>query len=270
MDKPIGVIDSGVGGLTVARELLRQLPKEEIIYFGDTARCPYGPRTWEEVRAFTWEMTEFLLQQEIKMLVIACNTATAVVLDEIESRLDIPVVGVVHPGARSALKMTKNNHVAVIGTVGMIESCAYERALKSISNQVKIESLACPRFVPLVEKGQFDGWDTEKAVRESLEPLRFAAIDTLILGCTHYPLLQGVIREVIGPDVQLICSGAETAREVSTILYHSDLMYTGSRKANHRFYTSGVPEVFTFIAEKWLGTEVNAQSASLPVYVGSE
>lgn len=270
MDKPIGVMDSGVGGLTVARELMRQLPKEEIIYFGDTARCPYGPRNWEEVRAFTWEMTEFLLKQNIKMLVIACNTATAVVLGELEAQLDIPVVGVVHPGARSALKITKNNHVAVIGTVGMIESCAYERALKSINNQVKVESLACPRFVPLVERGQLTGGETERVVRESLEPLQSVGIDTLILGCTHYPLLQEVIKGVVGPEVQLICSGAETAREVSTILYHSNLLFTGTRPAVHRFYTSGSPEIFTLIAENWLGTEVRAESAKLPVYVSSQ
>lgn len=266
MEKPIGVMDSGVGGLTVARELIRQLPKEEIIYFGDTARCPYGSRPWDEVRAYTWEMTEFLLEQEIKMLVIACNTATAVVLDEIKEQLNIPVVGVVHPGARSALKVTKNNHVAVIGTEGTIESCAYERALRTISNEVKIESLACPEFVPLVEKGQWTGPETEKVIAKSLEPLQSTEIDTLILGCTHYPLLREGIQHVVGPDVRIISSGSETAREVSTVLYHSNLLYTGMRPPSHRFFTSGVPQVFQIVAENWLGIEVNAEPFVLPVY----
>lgn len=270
MDKPIGVIDSGVGGLTVARELLRQLPKEEIIYFGDTERCPYGSRPAEEVRAFTWEMTEFLLDRGIKMLVIACNTATAIVLEEIAERLDIPVVGVVHPGARAALKVTKNNHVAVIGTEGTITSCAYERALKSISNEVIVESLACPRFVPLVESGKLDGEETEETVRESLAPLQEFPIDTLILGCTHYPLLRDVIQKVMGPEVNIICSGAETAREVSTILYHSGLLYTGSRIPDHRFYTSGIPAIFSIIAQEWLNIEIHTQSILLPAFAGSK
>ncbi|HEX6923175.1 MAG TPA: glutamate racemase [Bacillales bacterium] len=267
MDKPIGVIDSGVGGLTVARELIRQLPKEEIIYLGDTERCPYGSRPWEEVRAFTWEMTEFLLGQGVKMLVVACNTATAVVLDEIRERLDIPVVGVVNPGARSALKVTKNNHVAVIGTTGTIESGAYKRALEDISGEVSVESLACPRFVPLVEKGQLAGEQTEETVQESLEPLKRMDVDTLILGCTHYPLLRNVIQKVMGSDLNIICSGAETAREVSTVLYHSNLLYTGPRQPDHHFYTSGAPEVFTIIAQQWLDLEVEAQPIMLSAYV---
>ncbi|HEX7066074.1 MAG TPA: glutamate racemase [Bacillales bacterium] len=268
MDKPIGVIDSGVGGLTVARELARQLPKEEIIYFGDTIRCPYGSRPREEVREFTWEMTDFLLGQEIKMLVVACNTATAIVLDEIREQLDIPVVGVVHPGARSAIKVTRTNQIAVIGTTGTIKSGAYEKALKNISDEVEVESLACPRFVPLVEKGQLVGPEIENAVGESLKPLKSLTIDTLILGCTHYPLLRGVIRKVMGPEVNIICSGAETAREVSTVLYHSGLLYTGAREPDHRFYTSGPSEVFTIIASQWMDRDIIAESVRLPVYIG--
>lgn len=149
MDRPIGVIDSGLGGLTVAKEIMRQLPKEEIIYIGDSARCPYGPRSAEEVRQFTWEMINCLLEEKMKMLVIACNTATAVVLDEVKRELPIPVVGVVHPGAISALKVTQKDHVAIIGTTGTIQSQAYEKALKSINSEVKVESLACPPFVHL-------------------------------------------------------------------------------------------------------------------------
>lgn len=155
MNQPIGIIDSGVGGLTVVKEVLKQLPNESIIYVGDTARCPYGPRPVDEVKAYTWQMTRFLLKRNIKMLVIACNTATAVVLDEIRTELKIPVLGVIYPGARAALKNTKGFNIGVLGTIGTIKSGAYEKALKSINRKVSITSLACPKFVPLVESGEY-------------------------------------------------------------------------------------------------------------------
>ncbi|WP_284693475.1 glutamate racemase [Anoxybacillus kestanbolensis] len=253
MERPIGVIDSGVGGLTVAKEIMRQLPKEQIVYLGDTARCPYGPRSREEIRQFTWEMTNYLLGYDIKMLVIACNTATAVALEEIRDTLNIPVIGVVHPGARTALKITKNYHIGVIGTVGTVKSGAYEQALKSINSDVKVESLACPKFVPLVESGQFEGEEAKQIVAESLEPLKDSPIDTLILGCTHYPLLSPLIQQYMGEHVKLICSGDETAREVSTILHHSGLLYTGNKRREHIFFTTGPKETFQQIASKWFG-----------------
>lgn len=253
LERPIGVIDSGVGGLTVAKEIMRQLPKEQIVYLGDTARCPYGPRPREEIRQFTWEMTNYLLGYDIKMLVIACNTATAVALEEIRDTLNIPVIGVVHPGARTALKITKNYHIGVIGTVGTVKSGAYEQALKSINSDVKVESLACPKFVPLVESGQFEGEEAKQIVAESLEPLKDRPIDTLILGCTHYPLLSPLIQQYMGEHVKLICSGDETAREVSTILHHSGLLYTGNKRREHIFFTTGSKETFQQIASKWFG-----------------
>lgn len=253
LERPIGVIDSGVGGLTVAKEIMRQLPKEQIVYLGDTARCPYGPRSREEIRQFTWEMTNYLLGYDIKMLVIACNTATAVALEEIRDTLNIPVIGVVHPGARTALKITKNYHIGVIGTVGTVKSGAYEQALKSINSDVKVESLACPKFVPLVESGQFEGEEARQIVAESLEPLKDRPIDTLILGCTHYPLLSPLIQQYMGEHVKLICSGDETAREVSTILHHSGLLYTGNKRREHIFFTTGSKETFQQIASKWFG-----------------
>ncbi|MBM7620501.1 glutamate racemase [Bacillus tianshenii] len=256
MQRPIGVIDSGVGGLTVAKEIMRQLPKERIIYLGDTARCPYGPRPAEEVRRFTWEMTRFLLLHDIKMLVIACNTATAVVLEEIREQLDIPVIGVVDPGARTALKVTSNNHVGVIGTIGIVNSGAYETALKSINNDVTVDSLACPNFVPLVESGEFDGATAIDIVRDTLIPFQGMDMDTLILGCTHYPLLRPAIQEVMGQDVQLICSGDETAREVSTILNFKKLLNQKSSKDEHVFYTTGSRELFEKIASKLFGQRV--------------
>ncbi|CAG9619545.1 glutamate racemase [Sutcliffiella rhizosphaerae] len=250
MQRPIGVIDSGVGGLTVAKEIMRQLPKERIIYLGDTARCPYGPRPVDEVRLYTWEMTRYLLNHNIKMLVIACNTATAVVLDEIREQLDIPVIGVVDPGARTALKVTSNHFVGVIGTVGTINSGAYANALRSINNEVQVESLACPNFVPLVESGEFEGERAKAIVEDTLHLFKGSSIDTLILGCTHYPLLRPTIQEVMGEHIQLICSGDETAREVSTILNFKRLLNRNEPSENHQFFTTGSKELFEKIASK--------------------
>lgn len=170
MKQPIGIIDSGVGGLTVAKEVMRQLPNEQIFYLGDTARCPYGPRTSEEVKTFTWQMTRFLLEKNIKMLVIACNTATAVALDEIRRELPIPVIGVIYPGARTAIKVTKNRRIGVIGTEGTVRSRAYEKALKSINHQVTVKSLACPKFVPLVESGEYFGPVAKKLLPRLYSP----------------------------------------------------------------------------------------------------
>jgi glutamate racemase len=250
MNRPIGVIDSGVGGLTVAKEIMRQLPKEQIIYLGDTARCPYGPRPLGEVKKYTWEMTNYLLQFNIKMLVIACNTATAAVLEEIRQKLDIPVLGVIHPGARAAVKVTKNNKIGVIGTIGTIKSMAYEIALQSISSQIKVNGLACPKFVPVVESGEFESEEAYQTVINELKPFIGAEIDTLILGCTHYPLLSPIIQEVIGNNVQLISSGSETAREVSTILYHSHLLNNTEAKVDHLFFTTGTKLTFQKVANK--------------------
>ncbi|KDE46474.1 glutamate racemase [Geobacillus sp. CAMR12739] len=261
MERAIGVIDSGVGGLTVAKEIMRQLPKEQIIYLGDTARCPYGPRPVEEVRRFTWQMIDYLRQYPLKMLVIACNTATAVALDDVRAKLDIPVLGVIHPGARAALKATRRGHIGVIGTIGTIRSRAYEKALQSINPRVQVESLACPKFVPLVESGDFEGQEAMAIVAESLAPLRPLPIDVLILGCTHYPLLAPLIRTYMGKRVKLICSGGETAHEVSAILHHSQLLYTGEREPEHLFFTTGPKELFEKISGKWFGKPIGTVEA---------
>lgn len=246
MNRAIGVIDSGVGGLTVANELMRQLPKEQLIYLGDTKRCPYGPRTEEEVQQFTWEMVSFLLHKNIKMLVIACNTATAYTLKSLQEKLDIPVIGVIQPGARTAIKATKNHHVGIIGTEGTIRSDAYPNALKTIDNDIKVTAVACPRFVPLVEQGKNTGEFAMRTVKDSLAPLSVdPQIDTLILGCTHYPLLTETIQEAIGPNVTIISSGEETAREVSTILDVHGLFNKGEHRLNHSFYTTGDLDMFT-------------------------
>ncbi|MBM7584874.1 glutamate racemase [Bacillus pakistanensis] len=266
MNQPIGVIDSGVGGLTVAKEIMRQLPNETIYYLGDTARCPYGPRGEEEVRKFTWELTQFLLEYNIKMLVIACNTATAVVLEEIQMELNIPVVGVIQPGARAAIKQTRNHSIGVLGTIGTVRSQAYTEALQTINQKVKVTSLACPKFVPLVESGEITGKMAEEIVAETLEPLKYTSIDTLILGCTHYPLLGPIIERFMGEGIEVINSGDETAREVSTILHYNKLLTKKSTKPKHAFYTTGSSEIFSKIANHWLGvTYVKAETIRLRI-----
>ncbi|WP_163537940.1 glutamate racemase [Gracilibacillus sp. YIM 98692] len=259
MDKPIGVIDSGVGGLTVASELMRQLPKESFIYVGDTERCPYGPRPKTEVMQYTGEMVRFLLAEDIKMLVIACNTATAYTLRELRQELDIPVVGVIQPGARAAITNTRTSEVGVIGTEGTITSKAYTKTLKLINEEIIVHDLACPRFVPLVEKGRVTGSEAYDAIYETLEPLkRIREMDTLILGCTHYPMIMDLIQEVMGSSITIISSGEETAREVSTILSYKKKLYRGDKQPNYQFYTTGDANIFKQIASRWLEQKINS------------
>lgn len=256
------MIDSGVGGLTVAREIMRQLPHENILYLGDTARCPYGPRQPEEVREFTWQMTRRLLEHNIKMLVIACNTATAVVYNEIKKALPIPVIGVIEPGARSALKVTRNFHIGVIGTLGTIKSRAYERALLDINHEVKVTALACPHFVPLVETGRWDGEEAYRIVADTLQPLNDSSIDTLILGCTHYPLLKPIIQKAVGEKIRLIDSGEETACEVSAVLAHAQMLST-DEEPEYRFYTTGSEQILQLVIGQWLTSQPFIHSISI-------
>lgn len=263
-EEAIGFIDSGVGGLTVVKEALKQLPNEKIIYLGDTARCPYGPRPADQVHQFTWEMTTFLLKKKIKMLVIACNTATAVALDDIKATLRIPVVGVITPGSRAALKATEHNTIGVIGTAGTIKSNAYETVVKGKSPSTKVTSLACPRFVPIVESNEYRSSVAKKIVAESLQPFRLKKPDTLILGCTHYPLLKPIIQNVMGSDVHLIDSGAETVSDVSMLLDYFDLAHKPTAKPlQHEFYTTGSPKMFQEIADSWLSLDTTVQQIQL-------
>ncbi|EOL46120.1 glutamate racemase [Enterococcus phoeniculicola] len=254
-NQPIGFIDSGVGGLTVVKEALKQLPNENILYVGDTARCPYGPRPEEQVIEYTWEMTRYLMKRNIKMLVIACNTATAVALEEIKEALDIPVVGVILPGTRAALKATKNNKIGIIGTLGTIKSGSYETALKQKAPQTTVTSLACPKFVSIVESNESHSSVAKKIVAETLQSLKHKQLDTLILGCTHYPLLRPIIQNVMGQSVTLIDSGAETVSEVSMLLDYFSIANRPSRQSEKRicdFYTTGSATMFEEIAKSWL------------------
>lgn len=250
----IGFIDSGVGGLTVVKEAIRQLPNESIYYVGDTARCPYGPRPEEQVLKFTWQMTQFLLEKDIKMLVIACNTATAAALEDIKKKLAIPVIGVILPGSRAAIKSTQNNKIGVIGTEGTVKSNQYKKMINSKDTKSSVTSLTCPKFVPLVESNEYNSAIAKKVVAETLRPLKNVGLDTLILGCTHYPLLRSIIQNVVGDTVTLIDSGAETVSEVSTILDYFDLSIDSrdNDETEYNFYTTGSTQMFESIASQWL------------------
>lgn len=266
MDKrPIGFMDSGVGGLTVVKEAMRQLPHENFIYIGDQARLPYGPRSAKQVQQFAYELSCFLLTFNIKMLVIACNTATAEALDYIRERVTIPVVGVILPGTRAAIKATKNRHIGVIATEGTTRSQAYLRAIHQRAPHMTVTSLAAPKFVPVVESNQFNSPLAKQVVAETLAPLKKLTLDTLILGCTHYPLLRTTIQHYMGPQVTLIDSGAETVAEVSVLLDYFDLAVTDAQHQGIcEFYTTAAPQSFNLIARNWLHLEaVNAHRVPL-------
>src|SRR5512141_1760500 len=225
---PIGVFDSGIGGLTVVRELIRQLPNESIIYFGDTARVPYGPKSPDTVLRYSREITAYLKGQGIKAMVIACNTATAHALDALRAENDLPIIGVIRPGARAAAKATTGGRVGVIGTYGTINSRAYERAIKAEAPETTITSIACPLFVPLAEEGWLETDATSLIAKEYLSEFVDAKVDTLVLGCTHYPLLKTVIGKTVGRDVRLIDSAEETAGETAATLNAAGLAHAAT------------------------------------------
>ena len=252
MNAPIGVIDSGVGGLTVVKELMRRLPNEQFLYIGDTARCPYGPRSAHEVRKFTWQLADELKAHSIKMLVVACNTATAVALESLQKKCPFPVVGVIFPGARAAIKATKRSEICILGTAGTIQSGAYERALKALSSSCHTVALACPPFVPLVESDEYEGDFAKELVAKTLEPLKRESFDTLILGCTHYPLLQKHIVQAVGPHVTVLSSAEETADDVFETLKYFNILRTQENEMPHIFYTTGSIPMFKTIVKKWL------------------
>ena len=254
---PIGVFDSGIGGLTVVRELIRQLPHERVIYFGDTARVPYGPKSPDTVRRYSREITAFLTGQDVKAIVVACNTATAHALDALQREHTVPVIGVVEPGARAAVAATRRGELGVIGTAGTIGSGAYERAIRAIAPDVDIVARACPLFVPLVEEGWLDTEATRLVAREYLGPLRAAGIDTLVLGCTHYPLLKPLLGRLLGPEVTLIDSAHETAAETARVLEARDLLNTtADDRLTHRFIASDAPDHFLRLAQRFLGSAI--------------
>lgn len=262
-EKPIGILDSGVGGLTVVKEIFRQLPNEKVIYFGDTARCPYGPRDPNEVKKFTLEIIEFLLKFDVKMIIIACNTATAAALEDVKKLVMVPVIGVIQPGSLAAIKKTKTGKIGVIGTEGTIMSGAYERTLNNINPSLTITSLACPTLVPIVEAGDQDGEMIRAAVKDALTPILDKEMDSLILGCTHYPLISDYIQEIMGEDVYLLSSAEETAREASAILHYHNIMSDPTANPEHYFFTTGDEHHFKQIGEKWLEKRINVEHIDL-------
>jgi len=265
MNRPIGFLDSGVGGLTVVKEAMRQLPNESIIYIGDNARCPYGPRSVEEISKFTNQMVDFLLTKDIKLLVIACNTATAVCLDEIKARVEIPVIGVIQPGARAANKYTENGKIGVLGTEGTIKSGMYVKTLRQKNKTLQITSLACPPFVPLVENQQYNTPLAKKVVAEALVPLKNKGLDTVVLGCTHYPLLRDLIQKTLGNTVTLIDSGQETISDVSILLDYNDIakLSDDDSPTRRNYYTTGSPELFKEIADDWLEGDIHVERVTI-------
>lgn len=257
-DAPIGIFDSGIGGLTVLKELRRELPLEDVVYFGDTAHLPYGTKSKETITRFSLDNVRFLRAQGAKMVVVACNTATSLCLDVLKERFDVPIIGVIEPGARQALSLTRNGRIGIIGTKATIGSGSYEACLKRLDPAAKVYSQACPLFVPLVEEGWLDGEITQKVARTYLEPLKSFKIDTLILGCTHYPLLARTIQKTMGPKVRLVNSAEETAKEARQLIVRLKLRREGRPAQQSRFYVSDEPEQFRVQGERFLGRPVQS------------
>ena len=255
-DAAIGIFDSGVGGLTVARAVIDQLPHEPVRYVGDTARGPYGPRPLAEVRSFSLEIMDRLVDEGVKILVIACNSASAATLRDARERYDVPVVEVVHPAVRRAVSATRSGHVGVIGTRATVTSGAYADAFMA-APQVDLTSVACPRFVEFVEAGVTSGPELIEVAEEYLSPMKAADVDTLVLGCTHYPLLTGVLSYVMGEDVTLVSSAEETAKDVYRTLVAHDLLRDPSLPDPvHQFLVTGDPEEFQRLGRRFLGPEI--------------
>lgn len=254
-DAPVGVFDSGVGGLTVAREIMRQIPNEKIIYFGDTARVPYGSKSKETITKFSRQIVHFLQEQKVKAIVAACNTASAYALDEIEKELDIPMIGVVKPGAKVAAEATKNGRIGVIGTEGTIGSHIYATYINEINPGITVLGKACPLFVPLVEEGLWQDPVTDEIATRYLGGLIDSGIDTLILGCTHYPLIRSTVGKIVGEQVVLVNPAYETARELRELLTVENLLNEREQEPGedrHRFYVSDMADKFQTFASSIL------------------
>ena len=252
---PIGIFDSGLGGLTVAHAIMRQQPSESLVYFGDTARVPYGPKSPDTVRRYSHEIAGYLLEQGVKAIVVACNTATAHALPMLERELDVPVIGVVEPGARAAVRASRSGRIGVIATAGTIKSGAYVRAIHAEAPDAEVTARACPLFVPLVEEGWVNHDATWSVAQEYLAPFVKEKVDTLVLGCTHYPLLKPLIGEIIGRDVRLIDSAEETALDTQRMLAQHSLA-APSREASYRFVASDDQQQFLTLGQRFFGDTI--------------
>ncbi len=257
LGRPIGIFDSGIGGLTVLKEIRREIPNEDIVYFGDTAHVPYGTKSKETITRFSVDNIRFLKSFDVKIAVVACNTASSLSLDALKEKFSLPIIGVIEPGAKQALTRTKKRRIGVIGTKATIGSGAYETCLKRLDPAVKVYSQSCPLFVPLVEEGWLDGEVVKKVAHVYLDGLKAFGIDTLILGCTHYPLLSSMIQRTIGEKVQLVNSAEETAKEARQLLRKLDLAAPKKTKSQEtRFYVSDEPEQFRVLGERFLGRSI--------------
>jgi glutamate racemase len=262
--RPIGVFDSGVGGLTVLSEIRDRLPYEHTIYFGDTARVPYGVRDLDEVRGFAFEIIRYLISLNVKIVVVACNTATAAALEAAQAEFDIPIVGVIVPGARAAVLETRNRHIGVLATKSTVQSGAYRRVVHNLDAGIEVHERAAPRFVPLIERGIVDGLELEKTAQEYLAPLKKQQVDAVILGCTHYPLISAPINRILGPEVRLISSAGQTALEVGRILSRRGYLRRPKHpedKGHSAYLCSADPEEFAALGSRFL--EETIQVAAL-------
>jgi glutamate racemase len=250
--RPIGVFDSGVGGLTVLHECLVTMPNEDFVYLGDHARLPYGPRPLGEVRAFSREIGSFLERQDVKLIVVACNTATSAALPQLQSELTVPVIGVITPEAHAAVQATRNRRVGLLATQGTVDSGRYASLVRALDAGVAFHPVACPRLVPLIESDDPYGEETEEAVREYAAPLKAVSVDTVILGCTHYPLIRPILQRVFGRDVTLVFSAEETAREVAETLARKGIEHDRDRDGAYRFLTTGDQAAFREMGRRFL------------------
>lgn len=255
-NRSIGVFDSGIGGLTVVREMIQRMPNESVVYFGDTARVPYGPKSPATVSRYSEEAAAFLLSRDVKMIVIACNTATAHAASKLARAVPVPVMGVIEPGARAAVKATLTGRVGVIGTAGTIGSGAYDLAVRRRLPDARVYAQPCPLFVPLVEEGWYNHSVARLVAEEYLRPLAEMDVDVLILGCTHYPLLRSLIADVMGPAVQLVDSAAETASEVHDLLMEHDMRRVDDQPPSHTFAASDAPLRFRDVGRTFVGDVV--------------
>lgn len=255
---PIGVFDSGVGGLTVAREIMRNLPKEDIVYFGDTARVPYGSKSKDNIIRFSKQIINFLQTQDVKAIVIACNTASALALDAVKEEFDIPILGVVEPGARAALTVTQTKKIGVIGTEATVRSAMYEKIIQGVDPNVSVIAKACPLFVPLVEEGFQKHHVTEEIIEYYLSELKESEIDALILGCTHYPLLRSKIREYVGDKITLVNPAYETAMDLKQLLQERGMENTdgAGEHGSYSFYVSDAADKFKQFANSILPYDI--------------
>ena len=256
-NRPIGVFDSGLGGLTVLKEINKILPNENIVYFGDTARVPYGSRSKDTVIQYTFQAINFLISKNVKAIVIACNTATARALKLAQEKYDIPIIGVIEAGARTAAYTTKNNMVGVIGTQGTINSKAYNVEISKLNKDIRIIDKACPLFVPIVEEGWSNTDVAYLTAKRYLQELIDQGIDSLVLGCTHYPLLRKTIGEVVGDNIILVNPAKETAKDLEKVLQLKNLLKVEDTKSNYQYYVSDIPGKFTLLASEFLNIEID-------------